>query len=139
MLFLIAAKPVAAGCPGSSVFYLSCPVRGKASPGNRMVLRLFLSAAAITMSLELLAPSPSDASFVHSVGRDYMIREWVDQELDSVLVEITPIMHEGNPAYRVSFRPRSDAPDSRPTEILVRADDFRDMKPVLVHPRQDDG
>lgn len=137
MLSQIAANPAAARRPGPFMFYLSCPLGGKASRGNRMVLRLFLSAAALVMAWQFLAPA--DASFVHSVGRDYMIREWVDQELDSELVAITPIMHGGNPAYRVSYRPRSEAPDSQPTEVLVRADDFRDMKPVLVSPQQNDG
>ncbi len=104
-----------------------------------MTLRLFLSTVAMATGLGLFVPGPAAGSFVHSVGRDYMIREWVDQDLDSDLIEITPIMHEGNPAYRVIYRPRSGTPESATTEVLVRADDFRDMKPVLVRPRPDDG
>lgn len=101
-----------------------------------MVPRLFLLATLLATTLAPLAPA--GATFVHSVGRDYMIRQWVDRDLDSVILAITPIMLEGNPAYRVVFRPRSDAPDSRPTQVLVRADDFRTMKPVLVHPPRAD-
>ncbi len=104
-----------------------------------MVLPWFLSTVAMAMGFVVLVPAPAHASFVHSVGRDHMIREWVDRDLDSVLIEITPIMHGGNPAYRVTFRPRSSAPGSAATEVLVRADDFRDMKPVLVDPQPDGG
>ncbi len=104
-----------------------------------MVLRLWLSVAVLGGSAASLAPEPAAASFVHSVGRDYMIREWVDQDLNADILAITPIMHEGNPAYRVLYRPRADAPDSRPVEVLVRADDFRTMKPVLMEPERGDG
>ncbi len=101
-----------------------------------MVPRIFLLTALLAATLIPLAPA--GATFVHSVGRDYMIREWVDRDMDSVILAITPIMYEGNPAYRVVFRPRSDAPDSQPTQMLVRADDFRTMKPVPVHPQYPD-
>lgn len=88
------------------------------------------TAAALALAAALAGAAPAHATFVHSVGRDYMIREWVDEDLDADLLEITPIMHGGNPAYRVVYRPRSDGAGL--VRVLVRADDFRDMKPVLV-------
>ncbi len=73
---------------------------------------------------------PASATFVHSVGRDHMIRTWVDKDLDAIVVDLTPIMHKGNPAYRLVYRLRSGVED---VEILVRADDFRTMKPTLMY------
>lgn len=88
------------------------------------------TAAALALAAALAGAAPAHATFVHSVGRDHMIREWVDKDLDADILELTPIMHGGNPAYRLVYRPRADGADM--VRVLVRADDFRTMKPVLV-------
>lgn len=88
------------------------------------------TAAAVFLAAAIAGAAPAHATFVHSVGRDYMIREWVDKDLDAELLAITPIMHGGNPAYRVVYRPRDEGAGM--VRVLVRADDFRTMKPVLM-------
>lgn len=58
------------------------------------------------------------ATFVHMVGRFYTIEQWVTKDLGATLVEIIPINHEGNPAFRVIYLEK-DA--TEPTTVIVMA------------------
>ena len=58
------------------------------------------------------------ATFVHMVGRMYHIEKWVVEELGAELIDIVPIFHNGNPAFRVIYRAKGE---SEPTTVVVMA------------------
>jgi len=71
-----------------------------------MALRSLRAGAAILCLTALVgAAEPASATFVHQVGRMWMIGEWVRKTFDGRVVELTPITYRGNPAFRVSFVP----------------------------------
>ena len=76
-----------------------------------------------------LAAAPASATFVHMVGRTWMIEQWVAKEFDGRILELTPITHKGNPAFRVSFVPGgASGPSSEPVRTLII--DAGSMAPV---------
>ena len=58
------------------------------------------------------------ATFVHMVGRMYMIEKWVVEDLEGTLVDIVPIFHEGNPAFRVIYIAKDE---TAPKTVVVMA------------------
>jgi len=69
------------------------------------------------------------ATFVHAVGRDYMIREYIAKDLGGEIIELTPITWKGNPAYRARFLvPDADHPDGRRERVLIF--DAGSVKPI---------
>lgn len=70
-----------------------------------------------------LAAAPASATFVHMVGRVWMIEQWVAKEFDGRILELTPITYEGNPAFRVSFVPggASGASSEPPRTLIIDA------------------
>ena len=58
------------------------------------------------------------ATFVHMVGRVYHIEKWVAEDLEGTLVDIIPIFHEGNPAFRVIYIPKDE---TAPKTVIVMA------------------
>lgn len=71
------------------------------------------------------------ATFVHMVGRMYMLEEWVTKDLGGEVIDIVPIDYQGNPAFRVEFH---DA-EGVPRKAIVMANggfELYDIKPVLV-------
>lgn len=76
-----------------------------------------------------IAAAPASATFVHMVGRTWMIEQWVAKEFDGRIVELTPISHNGNPAFRVSFVPGgASGPSDEPLRTLII--DAGSMAPV---------
>ena len=88
-----------------------------------------LAATATLLAAACLAALPASATFVHIVGRTWMIEQWVKSEFDGSVVELTPIMHHGNPAFRVSFLPggASGAPTAPLRTLII---DAGSMQPV---------
>jgi hypothetical protein len=58
------------------------------------------------------------ATFVHMVGRMYHIEKWVVEELGAELIDIVPIFHKGNPAFRVIYRAKGE---SEATTVVIMA------------------
>ena len=58
------------------------------------------------------------ATFVHMVGRFAMIEEWIEDDLEAALLEIIPIHHGGNPAFRVIYIAKGD---EEPTTVVILA------------------
>lgn len=58
------------------------------------------------------------ATFVHMVGRMYHIEKWVVEDLGAELIDIVPIFHNGNPAFRVIYRAKGE---SEATTVVVTA------------------
>lgn len=58
------------------------------------------------------------ATFVHMVGRMYHIEKWVVRDLGAELIDIVPIFHKGNPAFRVIYRAKGE---SEATTVVIMA------------------
>ena len=63
-------------------------------------------------------PPYRPATFVHMVGRMYHLEKWVVEELGAELIDIVPIFHKGNPAFRVIYRAKGE---SEATTVVVMA------------------
>lgn len=75
-----------------------------------------------TPPTHLAPPAPPalyrPATFVHMVGRMYHIEKWVVEELGAELIDIVPIFHNGNPAFRVIYRAKGE---SEATTVVIMA------------------
>lgn len=79
------------------------------------------SGHALTIPPAPLAPPLAlyrPATFVHMVGRMYHIEKWVVEELGAELIDIVPIFHKGNPAFRVIYRAKGE---SEATTVVIMA------------------
>ncbi len=79
------------------------------------------SGHALTMPPAPLAPPLAlyrPATFVHMVGRMYHLEKWVVEKLGAELIDIVPIFHKGNPAFRVIYRAKGE---SEATTVVVMA------------------
>ena len=82
---------------------------------------VFAATGAQAMTAPPAPPVPGlyrPATFVHMVGRMYHIEKWVVEELGAELIDIVPIFHNGNPAFRVIYRAKGE---SEPTTVVVMA------------------
>ena len=106
--------------------------RARSEPGGTVDVTmsiLRLAAAGTLLAGACLSALPASATFVHMVGRTWMIEQWIKAEFDGSVVELTPIMHHGNPAFRVSFIPggASGASTAPPRTLII---DAGSMQPV---------
>ncbi len=81
-----------------------------------------VAAGAQTLTMPPAPPAPPalyrPATFVHMVGRMYHIEKWVVEELGAELIDIVPIFHNGNPAFRVIYRAEGE---SEATTVVIMA------------------
>ena len=82
----------------------------------------------ITLVFSLFA-NFSHATFVHAVGWNYMIREWVKNDMNADLIEITPLFDY---TYRVIYKKKNT--DENIT-VYVDTNGFVDWKPKLISKR----
>ena len=66
------------------------------------------------------------ATFVHAVGWNYMIREWVKNDMNADLIEITPLYDY---TYRVIYKKKNT---DEITTVYVDTNGFVDWKPKLI-------
>lgn len=74
------------------------------------------------------------ATFVHMVGRTWMIEQWVTTDLGATLIEIMPISYLGNPAFRVTYLPRGA---TKPKIVILMANGAFErgtFEPIEVEP-----
>ena len=80
-----------------------------------------VAASAHALNMPPVPPVPTlyrPATFVHMVGRMYHIEKWVVRELGAELIDIVPIFHKGNPAFRVIYRAKGE---SEATTVVIMA------------------
>ena len=80
------------------------------------------------------APFLHQATFVHMVGRMWMIEQWVTHDLLGTLIEAMPITHEGNPAFRVTYLPQDS---TEPKTVILMANgafEKGEFQPIEVDP-----
>ena len=86
-------------------------------------MRIFLIAFTIAF---VFSANLAHATFVHAVGWNYMIREWVKNDMNADLIEITPLYDY---TYRVVYK-KKDADKS--VTVYVDTNGFVDWKPKLI-------
>ena len=80
-----------------------------------------VAASGHALTMPPAPPAPAlyrPATFVHMVGRMYHIEKWVVEELGAELIDIVPIFHKGNPAFRVIYRAMGE---SEATTVVIMA------------------
>ena len=76
------------------------------------------------------------ATFVHQVGRVWEIEQWLAKEYAAVPIAIVPIMHRGNPAFRVLFVAGSARPgggEGPERMLIIDAGSLQPIEPHIPH------